>query len=93
MIKVDEEYYIDADSRSYTVLKKSVNEEGKETFKSLIYPRDITRCIEYIMQQRQKECVAKALPLCDVLKEFRRINAEMKDILMEIRKSEVIKYE
>lgn len=92
MIKVDEEYYIDADSRSYIVFKKVVNEEGKETYKPLAYTNDITRSIEYIMKQKQKMYVTlhEELILNEVFKEFRRINAEMKDILMEIKKSEVI---
>lgn len=90
MIKVDEEFYIDADNMSWQVLKRAFNEKKNEYyFQNVCYPSSLKGCIEWIMRIKQRNAVEeKDMDLKQALIEMQKINDEMNDILNEIGEKE-----
>ena len=93
MIKVDEDYYIGADTYCYAVMKKcGKDKNGNDTFRVLSYPSSLTSAIEYIMKYKQRQCVNENnIDLQEALKSFKKINEKMYMRLKEIEKLEELK--
>lgn len=90
MIKVDNDYYIQADTYCYQVLKKGGKDKnGKDLYRVLSYPSSLSKSIEYIMKYKQREFVNdNNVELKEVLDQFEKINKEMYKKLKEIEKLE-----
>lgn len=93
MIKVDEDYYINADTYCYAVMKKGGKDKnGDDTFRVLSYPSSLEKAIEYIMKYKQRQYVSENdVDLQKALIKFKRINEKMYMKLKEIEKLEELK--
>lgn len=90
MIKVDEKFYIQADTYCYQILKKGgKDKEGNDVYRVMSYPHSLARAIELIMQYKQNDFVkASDVSLDDALIQMRLIQKEMQDILNNVEKLE-----
>lgn len=91
MIRINSEFYIDSDSYGYSLKKRNVNEEGKETYAIIGFFPTVSQCVEKAMRIKQREICQKDLSLVGALHEMERINKEMKDIIKGIEKKEKLK--
>lgn len=93
MIKVDDDYYISADTYCYTVMKKcGKDKNGNDTFRTLSYPCTLTGAIEYIIKYQQRQYVSdNDCDLPKALKAFKQIQERMHFILNEISEMEEVK--
>ena len=101
MIKVNEDFRIEADTYCYTVSKRTKpkedkNKEDKEPedkkdrFVAWSYQSTIEGCINAIIRDLQREKCKEDLSLHEYLEECKKINEEMKMILQGIREVEVV---
>lgn len=93
MIRVDEDYYINADTYCYAVMKKGGKDKnGDDIFRALSYPSSLEKAIEYIMKYKQRQYVSENdVDLQKTLIKFKRINEKMYMKLKEIEKLEELK--
>jgi hypothetical protein len=91
MIKIDDEFYIDSDSYQYVLLQKKFSEKRNEyTFEPIKYTTSIERCVEIVMQIKQRRLCKEDMSLAEALNKFKEINNEMKIILSQIKEIETI---
>ena len=91
MIKIDDEFYIDSDSYQYVLLQKKFSKKRNEEYlDSIAYISTLERCIEKVMQIKQRRLCEKDMSLAEALNKFKEINNEMKMILSQIKEIETI---
>lgn len=85
MIKI-KDYYITADNNCYAISKLSgKDKEGKDIFKTLLYPTTLQDCIKHIIRFEQRNVVCENdLTLSDAIDCFEKINAEIKEMMSKI---------
>lgn len=89
MIKIDDEFYIETDSYQYILNRRIINQEtSKVTFRQISWHGSLENCIEKVMHIKQRRIAEKDLSLVGALHEMDKINKEMKEILLGIRKKE-----
>ena len=90
MIKVDNDYYIQADTYCYIVMKyQGKSKKGEDVYKTLSYPSSLKSAIEYIMKYKQRAFINdNNVELKEALDQFEKINKEMYKKLKEIEKLE-----
>lgn len=91
MIKIDDEFYIDSDSYQYVLLQKKFSEKRNEEYLDNIgYISTIERCIEKVMQIKQRRLCEKDMSLAEAFEEMKKINHEMLVILNTIKEIETV---
>lgn len=79
MIKVDNDYYIQADPDRYIVMKyQGKSKKGEDAYKTLSYHSSLKNAIEYIIKYKQREFINdNNVDLKEALDQFEKINKEM----------------
>ena len=91
MIRIDDKYAIQADSNCYSVSRIMKNKNGKEYIQPLTYHSTLSEAFESIIRREQREMVESTdLSLNQAIKEFKRIQDELCEILKGISEKESV---
>lgn len=92
MIKINEEYYINADPYNIMLCKKGYGVDkaiGKPPIKAIKYLETVEDAFAALAKIYRHELIQnKDLTIQEAIDEFRKINNELLDILSVIKKSE-----
>ena len=83
MIDLGQNYFIDADEYQYMIKKWcAFDKDGNDVYKIISYHSTIEMALESLMRKYQRTIVSEeTITLTQALKEFERINDDMKKIL------------
>ena len=88
MIKVTEDYFIDADESQY-ILKKDMHRKdknGNDIYSNLAYCGTIKRCLERLCEiLNRKDIEAKDMTLSEAIKMFNDRNKEFAELMSGIK--------
>lgn len=96
MIKLDDIYCIDSYEYGYQLLKLYGKSEktGEDSYKTIGYCQSVEHALSIYIKEKQKKYVSENnVSIKEALNEFRKMNDEVKRLLKDICKSEVVENE
>lgn len=92
MIKINEIYYIDADTSNYTLKEKSTIQDekspnfGKETFKDVGYFSSLEHLLNCLLKKELRQFIGKEeeKTIKDMLEEIKRLREYIKSLKLDI---------
>lgn len=95
MIKVTEEYFIDADSYCYTVKKLGYDKKNDEVrYDALTYHSHLHEALGSILNRLQRSSVSdNDMSLTETLEKFKALKNEILSVLESVHEVEVVKDE
>lgn len=91
MIKINDKYYIFANSNCYSVCKKKIDKNGKNFFSAISYHIKLEDAISFLIQLEEREFVhTHNITLEEAVDNLKKLKNKYIDILSEIRKNEVV---
>ena len=90
MIKIFEDWYIDADPRCYVLQQIGApDKDGNPTWKNATYHTTVAQAIQMLMNRKQLDIVRQNnLTLKETLDNFQELNETFKSLLSDLEKSE-----
>lgn len=82
MVKINDIYYIDADSKCYALKEKKINpENGKVTYREIGYYTDIEGCYKGLMKKEIRKYIGKdeEISIKQLITKINKLESTVKD--------------
>lgn len=86
MVKIDENYFIDADTICYTLLEYSgKDKEGNDKYRTLGYYRTIEDCVKGVLKDKTRNYISKNnVGLKELSNEIKKQTEYIKSLKLEV---------